>query len=115
MKSPRITSIAKEVLKVESEAIFQLIDKLDSNFEVSINEILKCEGRLIILGMGKSGIIAKKIASTMSSTGTPSHFVHPAEAFHGDLGMITRKDIAMIISNSGETSEIIQILNPLKR
>lgn len=115
MNSPRITSIAKEVLKVESEAIFQLIDKLDSNFEVSINEILKCEGRLIILGMGKSGIIAKKIASTMSSTGTPSHFVHPAEAFHGDLGMITRKDIAMIISNSGETSEIIQLLNPLKR
>ena len=115
MKSPRITSIAKEVLKVESEAILQLIDKLNSNFEVSINEILKCEGRLIILGMGKSGIIAKKIASTMSSTGTPSHFVHPAEAFHGDLGMITRKDIAMIISNSGETSEIIQILNSLKR
>ncbi len=115
MNSSRITSIAKEVLKVESEAIFQLIDKLNSNFEASINEILKCEGRLIILGMGKSGIIAKKIASTMSSTGTPSHFVHPAEAFHGDLGMITKKDIAMIVSNSGETSEIIQLLNPLKR
>jgi len=115
MNSHKITSIAKEVLKVESEAIFQLIDKLNSNFEKSIHAILKCKGRLIILGMGKSGIIAKKIAATMSSTGTPSHFVHPGEAFHGDLGMITEKDITIIISNSGETSELIQLLNPLKR
>ena len=115
MSSHRIKSIAKEVLKVESKAIFQLIDKLNSNFEESINAILKCKGRLIILGMGKSGIIAKKIASTMASTGTPSHFVHPGDAFHGDLGMITNKDIAIIISNSGETSELTQLLNPLKR
>ena len=67
------------------------------------------------MGMGKSGIIAKKIASTMSSIGTPSYFVHPSDAFHGDLGMITNKDIAIIISNSGETSELIQLMNPLKR
>ena len=92
-----------------------MIDKLDSNFETSIHEILNCEGRIIIMGMGKSGIIAKKIASTMSSIGTPSYFVHPSDAFHGDLGMITNKDIAILISNSGETSELIQLLNPLKR
>ena len=115
MNSRRIISIAKEVLKIESEAIFQLIDKLDSNFETSIHEILNCKGRIILMGMGKSGIIAKKIASTMSSTGTPSYFVHPGDAFHGDLGMITKNDIAIIISNSGETSELVQLLDPLKR
>jgi len=92
MNSRRIISIAKEVLKIESEAIFQLIDKLDSNFETSIHEILNCKGRIILMGMGKSGIIAKKIASTMSSTGTPSYFVHPSDAFHGDLGMITKNE-----------------------
>tara|TARA_B100000579_G_C22721278_1_gene799530 strand:+ start:166 stop:1146 length:981 start_codon:yes stop_codon:yes gene_type:complete len=115
MNSHKIKSIAKKVLKVESKAIYQLIDKLNSNFEKSIKAILKCEGRLIILGMGKSGIVAKKIAATMSSTGTPSYFVHPGEAFHGDLGMIQKGDIAIIISNSGETSELIQLINPLKR
>ena len=115
MNSHKIKSIAKKVLKVESKAIYQLIDKLNSNFEKSIKAILKCEGRLIILGMGKSGIVAKKIAATMSSTGTPSYFVHPGEAFHGDLGMIQKGDLAIIISNSGETSELIQLINPLKR
>ena len=114
MNSQRILKIAKKVLKVESQAINQLIDKLNDDFEKSIQAILKCKGRIIILGMGKSGIIGKKIASTMSSTGTPSYFVHPAEAIHGDLGMITNNDIIILISNSGETSELVQLINPLK-
>ena len=114
MNSQRILKIAKKVLKVESQAINQLINKLSDDFEKSIQAILKCKGRIIILGMGKSGIIGKKIAATMSSTGTPSYFVHPAEAIHGDLGMITNNDIIILISNSGETSELIQLINPLK-
>ena len=114
MNSQRILKIAKKVLKVESQAINQLIDKLNDDFEKSIQAILKCKGRIIILGMGKSGIIGKKIAATMSSTGTPSYFVHPAEAIHGDLGMITNNDIIILISNSGETSELVQLINPLK-
>ena len=114
MNSQRILKIAKKVLKVESQAINQLIDKLNDDFEKSIQAILNCKGRIIILGMGKSGIIGKKIASTMSSTGTPSYFVHPAEAIHGDLGMITNNDITILISNSGETSELVQLINPLK-
>ena len=114
MNSQRILKIAKKVLKVESQAINQLINKLSVDFEKSIQAILKCKGRIIILGMGKSGIIGKKIAATMSSTGTPSYFVHPAEAIHGDLGMITNNDIIILISNSGETSELIQLINPLK-
>ena len=114
MNSQRILKIAKKVLKVESQAINQLIDKLNDDFEKSIQAILKCKGRIIILGMGKSGIIGKKIAATMSSTGTPSYFVHPAEAIHGDLGMITNNDIIILISNSGETSELVQLISPLK-
>ena len=114
MNSQRILKIAKKVLKVESQAINQLIDKLNDDFEKSIQAILKCKGRIIILGMGKSGIIGKKIAATMSSTGTPSYFVHPAEAIHGDLGMITNNDIIILISNSGETSELIQLISALK-
>ena len=114
MNSQRILKIAKKVLKVESQAINQLINKLSIDFEKSIQAILKCKGRIIILGMGKSGIIGKKIAATMSSTGTPSYFVHPAEAIHGDLGMITNNDIIILISNSGETSELVQLINPLK-
>ena len=114
MNSQRILKIAKKVLKVESQAINQLINKLSVDFEKSIQAILKCKGRIIILGIGKSGIIGKKIAATMSSTGTPSYFVHPAEAIHGDLGMITNNDIIILISNSGETSELIQLINPLK-
>ena len=114
MNSQRILKIAKKVLKVESQAINQLINKLSVDFEKSIQAILKCKGRIIILGMGKSGIIGKKIAATMSSTGTPSYFVHPAEAIHGDLGMITNNDIIILISNSGETSELVQLINPLK-
>ncbi len=115
MKSIDIKSIAKNVIKIESDAISLLEDRIDDIFESAVKTLLKCKGRLIISGMGKSGIISQKIASTMSSTGTPAYFVHPSEAIHGDLGMITSQDIIILISNSGETSELIQILPALQK
>ena len=101
---------AKEVFKIESEAIANLANNLDTNFEKSIEAILVCKGKLIISGMGKSGIIGRKIAATMASTGTPSFFLHPAEAYHGDLGMIEKDDIVLLISNSGETDEVLKLI-----
>ena len=101
---------AKEVFKIESEAIANLVNNLDTNFEKSIEAILVCKGKLIISGMGKSGIIGRKIAATMASTGTPSFFLHPAEAYHGDLGMIEKDDIVLLISNSGETDEVLKLI-----
>ena len=115
MKSIDIKSIAKNVIKIESDAISLLEDRIDDIFESAVKTLLKCKGRLIISGMGKSGIISQKIASTMSSTGTPAYFVHPSEAIHGDLGMITSQDIIILLSNSGETSELIQILPALQK
>jgi arabinose-5-phosphate isomerase len=106
--------IAKEVFKIESRAIANLTQQLDSDFEEAVNAILNSKGKLIISGMGKSGIIGKKIAATMASTGTPSFFLHPAEAYHGDLGMIEREDIVLLISNSGETDEILKLIPFLK-
>ena len=115
MKSSDIQSIGKRVINIESNAVSLVGERIDSNFELAVQTILKCTGRLIVSGMGKSGLISQKIASTMASTGTPSHFVHPGEATHGDLGMITNKDIILIISNSGETMELIQILPALQK
>jgi len=109
-----IQTIAKEVFEIESKAILSLSKKLDFNFEEAVKVILKGKGKLIISGMGKSGIIAKKIAATMASTGTPSFFLHPAEAYHGDLGMIEQDDIVLLISNSGETDEILKLIPFLK-
>ena len=94
---------AKQVLQIEAEAILNLIPKLGANFNQICELILQCTGKIILTGMGKSGHIAKKIAATMASTGTPAFFIHPAEASHGDLGMITNKDLVIIFSNSGET------------
>ncbi|HIC79149.1 MAG TPA: KpsF/GutQ family sugar-phosphate isomerase, partial [Sulfurovum sp.] len=105
---------AKEVFKIEADAIANLSKNLDSNFEGAIEAILHSKGKLIISGMGKSGIIAKKIAATMASTGTPSFFLHPAEAYHGDLGMIEKEDILLLISNSGETDELLRLIPFLK-
>ena len=102
MNSTKIQSTAKRVIEIEADAVSLLGERIDENFEAVVQSILKCEGRLIVSGMGKSGLISQKIASTMASTGTPSHFVHPGEATHGDLGMITRKDVVLIVSNSGE-------------
>ena len=105
-----IKNIAKEVFEVEAEAILNLSNQLDSNFEEAVKAILNSSGKLIISGMGKSGIIGKKISATMASTGTPSFFIHPAEAYHGDLGMIEPNDMVLLISNSGETDEILKLI-----
>ena len=115
MKNSDIKTIAKEVIKIEADAVSLIADRIDKNFESAVNTILQCKGRLIVSGMGKSGLISQKIASTMASTGTPSHFVHPGEAIHGDLGMITEEDVLLIVSNSGETMELIQIIPAIKK
>ena len=105
---------AKEVFKIEANAIANLSKNLDNNFDEAVDAILLCKGKLIISGMGKSGIIGKKIAATMASTGTPSFFLHPGEAYHGDLGMIEKDDIVLLISNSGETDEVLKLIPFLK-
>ena len=115
MSNSKNIDIGKNVIDIESKAVAAIADKIGKSFENAVNSILNCNGRLIILGMGKSGLISQKIAATMSSTGTPSHFVHPADAFHGDLGMITKNDIVLMISNSGETHELLQIIPALKK
>ena len=105
-----ILNYAKDVFKIEAQSISDLSDLLTDDFEKSIRSILESSGKLIVSGMGKSGIIGKKIAATLASTGTPSFFVHPGEAFHGDLGMISENDIVLLISNSGETNEVLSII-----
>ncbi|ENK8198740.1 KpsF/GutQ family sugar-phosphate isomerase [Campylobacter upsaliensis] len=107
--------IAKEVFEIEAEAIRNLSENLDHNFSKAIELILNIKGRCIISGMGKSGHIGAKIAATLASTGTPSFFMHPGEALHGDLGMITSEDVLIAISNSGETEEFLKIIPAVKR
>lgn len=106
--------IAKSVFTIEAKAVLQLAEKLDGAFSDAIDKIVNSHGRVIICGMGKSGIIGKKIAATLASTGTPSFFMHPGEAYHGDLGMVTPDDIFIAISNSGETEEVIKLIPFLK-
>ena len=115
MRKNDILNHGKEVLKIEAEAILQLAEHLNANFVTAIEMLYNCKGRAIIIGMGKPGIIAKKISATLASTGTPSFFLHSAEAAHGDLGMLTKEDVAVILSNSGETEEIIKILPSIKK
>jgi arabinose-5-phosphate isomerase len=110
-----ILDIAKRVLKTEAEAINALIEKLGSNFEKAVEIIYESSGRVVVTGMGKSGLVGKKIAATLASTGTPAFFLHPAEAGHGDLGMVTSNDVIITISNSGETEEIVELIPFLKR
>ena len=110
-----ILEIAKRVLKIEADAVSALTEKLDSSFEKAIELIYKSRGRVIVTGMGKSGLVGKKIAATLASTGTPAFFLHPAEASHGDLGMVTSDDVIIAISNSGETEEIVGLIPFLKR
>ncbi len=107
--------IAKKVLQTEADAVRSLIERIDQTFEKAVEIILSSKGRVIVTGMGKSGLVGKKIAATLASTGTPSFFMHPAEASHGDLGMVTADDVIIAISNSGETDEIISIIPFLKR
>ena len=113
--SSRNINIGKNVLKIEGEAVLNLVDRIDENFDDAVKVLKNCEGRVIVTGMGKSGLISQKIASTLSSTGTPSLFLHPGEASHGDLGMVTMNDIILAISNSGETYELIQIIPSFKK
>jgi len=107
--------MARTVLEIEAKAVYDLVGTLDERFARAVEMILECRGRVVVGGIGKSGHIARKIASTLASTGTPAFFVHPAEASHGDLGMVTRDDIFVALSNSGETTELLAIVPLLKR
>lgn len=115
MRDTKNIKIGKKVIQIEAKAVSAISDRLDEHFDGAVLSILDCKGRLIILGVGKSGLISQKIASTMASTGTPAHFVHPGDAFHGDLGMITKDDVVLMISNSGETHELIQIIPSIRK
>lgn len=115
MKKTTFLDSARQVLSIESAAVAAQIDHLDQTFEQACEMVLACEGRVVVTGMGKSGHIASKLAATLASTGTPAFFVHPGEASHGDLGMITPKDLVLAISNSGETGEVLAILPIIKR
>ena len=107
--------LARRVIEIEADAVRALVGRLDERFLAAVSLILACKGRVIVSGIGKSGHIARKIASTLSSTGTPAYFVHPAEASHGDLGMIQRDDVFLALSNSGESAELVEILPLVKR
>jgi arabinose-5-phosphate isomerase len=107
--------IAGQVLKKEADAVTALIGRLNSDFEKAVDIIYASRGRVVVTGMGKSGLVGKKIAATLASTGTPAFFLHPAEAGHGDLGMVTERDVIITISNSGETNEIVGLIPFLKR
>jgi arabinose-5-phosphate isomerase len=113
--TPHALVLAREVINIEAAAVQALAQRVDDNFLRALNIILSCEGRVIVSGMGKSGHIARKIAATMSSTGTPAYFVHPAEASHGDLGMITSLDVFIALSYSGESDELMTIVPVIKR
>jgi arabinose-5-phosphate isomerase len=106
---------AKRVIRVEAEALTALAESLDGEFEKAVRMILDAPGRVVVTGMGKSGLICQKIASTMASTGTPAFFLHPAEGIHGDLGMIMKGDVVIAVSHSGETEEVLRILPVIKR
>jgi arabinose-5-phosphate isomerase len=107
--------LARQVLETEAAAILALVDRLDERFERAVRLLLDCRGRVIVTGMGKSGIICRKIAATLSSTGTPALFLHPAEAAHGDLGVIQGDDVVVALSYSGETEELLRLLETIKR
>jgi arabinose-5-phosphate isomerase len=106
---------ARRVLQIEAQAIQDVLARLDKTFEKAVDLLFACKGRVVVTGMGKSGLVARKISATFSSTGTPSFFLHPAEALHGDLGMLARGDTLLAVSYSGETEEIIALLEALKR
>ena len=108
-------ALARKVLRTEAAAILALVERLDERFERAVRLLLDCRGRVIVTGMGKSGIICRKIAATLSSTGTPAFFLHPAEAIHGDLGVITGDDVIVALSHSGETEELLRLLETIKR
>jgi arabinose-5-phosphate isomerase len=106
---------AKKVLQIEADAVLALRGRLGDQFCAAVRMILACKGRVVISGMGKSGLICQKVAATMASTGTPALFLHPAEGIHGDLGMLMKEDVVIAVSNSGETEEVVRILPVIKR
>ncbi|AIP20989.1 arabinose-5-phosphate isomerase [Burkholderia pseudomallei] len=111
----RALALARDVLDIEANAVRALAEQLDGEFVAAVGLLLNCRGRVVVSGIGKSGHIARKIAATLASTGTPAFFVHPAEASHGDLGMVTKDDVFVAISNSGESEELVAILPLIKR
>ena len=106
---------ARQVLRLEAEAVLEQVERIDEHFKAAVEMIMACPGRTVITGMGKSGIIGRKMAATLASTGTPSFYLHPAEGIHGDLGMVTEGDVVIALSNSGETGEVLHILPSLRR
>ena len=114
-QSSQLIDTAQRTIQLETEAVEQLRSRIDERFVLACELILACKGRVVVVGMGKSGHIGRKIAATLASTGTPAFFVHPAEASHGDMGMITRDDVVLALSNSGTTSEIVTLLPLIKR
>ncbi len=108
-------TLARRVFETEAAAILALVDRLDARFDCAVQLLLQCKGRVIVTGMGKSGIICRKIAATLTSTGTPAFFLHPAEATHGDLGVITADDVVLALSYSGETDELLRLLETIRR
>lgn len=115
IKKQNIIKRAKDVLKIEAQSILRLVDKIDSSFTGAVDLICKSKGRVIITGIGKSGLIGRKIVATLTSTGTPALFLHPVEGLHGDLGIVTKKDILIAISNSGETRELMPVINSVQK
>src|SRR2546426_4533096 len=106
---------ARRVLRIEAQAIQDVLARLDASFEKAVDLLFACKGRVVVTGMGKSGLIGRKISATLSSTGTPSFFLHAAEALHGDMGMLARGDALLAVSYGGETEEIVRLLEALKR
>jgi len=115
LDADKLKQLAKAVLEIEADAVRSLTRRIDDDFVSACGYMLRCQGRIVVVGMGKSGHIGSKVAATFASTGTPAFFVHPGEASHGDLGMITAVDVVVAISNSGETDEILTILPLIKR
>ena len=114
-KSENTIATAKRVLRIEAEAIAGLIDRLDERFEKAVEVLHACKGRVVVTGLGKSGLIGRKIAATLASTGTPSLFLHAADALHGDLGVMAAGDVLLAVSSSGETEEMVDLIEPAKR
>lgn len=115
MNCNKINELAKQVLDIEANSILRLKNCIGEDFDKAVEILYNCKGRVIVTGMGKSGLIGRKIAATLTSTGTPSYFLHPAESTHGDSGIITRNDVVIAISNSGETQELLNLLPLIKR
>ncbi|MCX8116554.1 MAG: KpsF/GutQ family sugar-phosphate isomerase [Desulfobacterota bacterium] len=113
--SVNVIEEAKRVLRIEAESILDLIGRIDERFSKAVEILYRCKGKVILMGMGKSGLVGRKIASTFASTGTPAFFIHPAEGMNGDFGMLAKEDVVIAISNSGETREILEVLPLIKR